>query len=166
MDIYAIVETVNAIAESRVEYETTHKDSGDNYVPLVCECWTSDHESRLVDYMKEKSISWDGLEIDDIVNQVLDRFAMVPAYVFAFGNGGFLLESFPVGEIEMQIDCDDIGTPWTRELCESLSRSSDVVFHYHGESMALGYIGTDSVWDAEISESELREIVNELRAQD
>jgi hypothetical protein len=160
-----LAEKINAIAESRVEYETTHKDSGDNYAPLVCESWSDYHETRLIDYLTEKRIDWQGLEIDSIIESILDQFTMATGYVYSCGNGSFLIESFPVGEIEMQIDSDDIGQVWTKALCEILSRKSDVFLSYHGESMALGYQTTDCVWSAEISESKLREIVKELRVR-
>jgi hypothetical protein len=165
MDFDDMVETVNAIIESRVEYETTHKDSGDDYAYLVPESWCSDDESRLIAYMQEKRIDWSGLEIDAIVDQCLERCRMESGHVWSAGNGGFLITSFPVGEIETQIDCDTIGQAFTPELCKALSRASDAYVKYHGDAMALAYIATDSVWDAVVPESRLRKIVAELRSE-
>lgn len=160
-----MVRAVNAILESCVEYETQHKDSGDNYAYLVPESWCSDDESRLIAYMKETGIDWSGLDIDAIVDQCIERCRMESGHMWSAGNGGLLIAAFPVGEIECQIDCDTIGQAFTPELCKQLSRASDAVFQYRGESMALAYIATDSVWDAVVPESRLRKIVAELHAE-
>jgi len=165
MEFDGMVEAVNAIVESRVEYETTHKDSGDNYAYLVPESWCREDESRLIAYMQEKGIDWSGLEIDEIVDQCLERCRMESGHLWSAGNGGFLITSFPVGEIETQIDCDTIGQAFTPELCKALSRASDAYVKYHGEAMALAYIATDSVWDAVVPEARLRKIVAEFRAE-
>ena len=165
MDFEDMVDAVNAIVEACVEYETQHKDSGDNYTYMVPESWCRDDESRLIAYMQEKGIDWSGLDIDAIVDQCIERCRMESGHMWSAGNGGFLIAAFPVGEIECQIDCDTIGQAFTPGLCEQLSRASDAVFQYHGESMALAYIATDSVWDAAVPESRLRKIVAELHAE-
>ena len=163
MDFDDMVEAINAIAESRIEYETTHKDAGAEYAHLVPESWSQYDESRLIEYMREVGIDWAGIEIDDIVNECLDRFRMEAETIHSPGKGGFLITSFPVSEIEIQIDCDTIGEAFTPELCEKLSRACDVYLRYHCEAMALGYVATDSVWDAVVPESRLRKIVSELK---
>ena len=165
MELDAMVEAVNEIVEARVEYETAHKDSGDSYAYLVPEAWCSDDESRLIAYMQEKGIDWSGLDIDAIVDQCIERCRMESGHMWSAGNGGFLITSYPISEIECQIDCDTIGQAFTPDLCKQLSRASDAVFQYHGESMALAYIATDSVWDAVVPESRLRKIVSELKAE-
>jgi hypothetical protein len=165
MDFDGMVNAINAILESRVEYETQHKDSGDNYAYLVTESWCSDDESRLIEYMRDVGIDWAGLEIDDVVNECLERFRMESGHMFSSGNGGFLIASFPVGDIECQIDCDTIGQAFTPEMCALLSRASAGFFRYRCESMALAYVATDSVWDAVVPESRLRRIVAELKAK-
>lgn len=164
MNFDDMVSAINAIAESQIEYETAHKDAGDAYAYLVPESWDSRYdESRLVEYMKEMGIDWSGIDIDDIVNACLDRFRMESGHIFSSGNGGFLITSFPVQEIEMQIDCGAIGEAFTPGLCERLSRACDVYLRHDCEAMALGYVTTDSVWDAVVPESRLRKIVAELK---
>lgn len=163
MDFDDMVEAINAIAESWIEYETAHRDAGSQYAYLVPESWSQYDESRLIEYMKAAGIDWAGIEIDDIVNECLDRFRMESGHMFSSGNGGFLITSFPVQEIEMQIDCDAIGEAFTPGLCERLSRACDVYLRYDCEAMALGYVTTDSVWDAVVPESRLRRIVSELK---
>ena len=166
MDFDLIVEKLNEIAESQVDYETTHKDASDNYAYLVAECWSQDDESRLADYMTEKAIDWQGLEIDLIADRVLDCFEMESGHMWSAGNGGFLITSFAVGEIELQIELEELEIEsFTPEICERLSRASDVYLRYDSPVMAYGYQGTDSVWDAVVSEKALRAIVADMHAE-
>ena len=162
-----ICDKLTELCESQVEYETTHKDSGDNYAHMVAESWCSDQERALIDYMKEKDIDWTGLDIDAIADCVLDQFEMQSGHMWGAGNGDCLLTAFPIGEIEIQIDAQEIGLDCvTKEICETLSRQSDFYCTRQDDHTILAYQGTDSVWDACISESALREIVADLRAQD
>ena len=165
MDFEDMVDAVNAIVEACVEYETQHKDSGDNYTYMVPESWCRDDESRLIAYMQEKGIDWSGLDIDAIVDQCIERCRMESGHMWSAGNGGFLITSYPISEIECQIDCDTIGQAFTPDLCKQLSRASGAVFQYHCEATALAYVATDSVWDAVVPESRLRKIVAEFRAE-
>jgi hypothetical protein len=155
------------ICESAVEYETRHKDAGDNYAFLVAESWCSDQENALIDFMREKGIDWTGLEIDAIADCVLDQFEMQSGHIWGAGNGDCLLNAFPIGEIEIQIDARDIGLtePVSEAFCDRLSRATDFVCRKQNHDTILAYQGTDSVWDACISEKALREIVADLRAQ-
>lgn len=166
MDLDVVTEKLNALGESVYEYETSHKDAGDNYAHLPCESWTSYDDSRLAEYMQECGIDFSGLEIDEISTRVLDQFDMQASHVFDMGDGSFLVASFPVGEIETEVNAEDIGVPeFTKELCESLSRSSDVYLRYDSPERAFGYINTDSVWDCVLSEKVLRDIVSEMQAE-
>lgn len=165
MDIETIVERLNDIGESCVEYETTHRDAGDNYAHMVAESWCSDQKRQLIEFMKEKGIDWEGLEIDLIADSVLDQFQMQSGHIWSSGNGDCLLTSFPIGEIEIQIDAEELGVDIvTPELCEALSRQSDFYVTRHNDSTVLAYQTTDCVWDACISEKALRDIVAEMKA--
>lgn len=166
MNLDVVTEKLNAIGESVYEYETSHKDAGDNYAHLPCESWTSYDDSRLAEYMQEKGIDYTGLEIDEISDRILDQFEMESCSMYSTGNDAFLVASFPVGEIETEVDVDDIGVDeFTKELCESLSRSSDVFLRYDSPERAFGYINTDSVWGCVVSEKVLRDIVSEMHAE-
>lgn len=167
MDIESIVARLNELAESQVEYETTHKDAGDNYSHMVAESWCSTQEDSLAAFMAEKGIDWHGLEIDLVADRVLNCFTMQPGHIWSAGNGDCLLEAFPISEIEIQIDAEDIGVEFfTEELCETLSRASDFYVTRQDATTILAYQATDSVWDACISEKQLREIVSDMRAED
>lgn len=166
MDLDLVTEKLNALGESVYEYETSHRDAGDSYAHLPRESWTSYDDSRLAEYMQEKGIDFTGLEIDEISDRILDQFEMESGSMYSMGDGAFLVASFPVGEIETEVDIDDIGVDeFTKELCESLSRSSDVFLRYDSPERALGYINTDSVWDCVVSEKALRDIVSEMHAE-
>ena len=165
MDFEDMVDAVNAIVEARVEYATQHTDAGDNYTYMVPESWCGEDESRLIAYMQEKGIDWSGLDIDAIVDQCIERCRMESGHMWSAGNGGFLITSYPIGEVECQLDCDTIGQAFTPDLCKQLSRASDAVFQCNSESMAIAYIATDALWDAVVPESRLRKIVSELKAE-
>ena len=167
MDLDSIVERLNTIGESMVEYETTHMDAGNSYAHMVAESWCSDQDNALIAYLAEKRIDWSELEIDAIADSVLEYFTMESGRLWSAGNGNCLLCSFPVGEIELQIDAADIGLDAvTKEICDTLSRKSDFYCTRQDDKTILAYRGTDSVWDACISEVSLRDIVADLRAQD
>jgi hypothetical protein len=165
MGFQDICDKLTGLCESAVEYETTHKDAGDNYAYLVAESWCSDQEQSLIDFMREKEIDWAGLEIDAIADCVLDQFEMQSGHIWSAGNGDCLLNAFPIGEIEIQIDAREIGLtePVSEAFCDRLSRATDFVYRKQDHETILAYQGTDSVWDACISEQALREIVADLR---
>ena len=164
MDLERITETLNQIVTDAVEYETTHEDAASNCAHLVAESWHSEQEERLTEYMLAKGIDWSGLEIDVIADSVLDKFEMESCHIWSMGNGSCLLDSFPVGEIEIQVSAEELGIDCiTKELCESLSRSSDAFCRFSDRDTLYAYQATDSVWDAVISEKKLRDIVAMLR---
>ena len=167
MDMDVVTEKLNTLGESVYEYETSHRDAGDNYSHLPCESWTEYDDSRLADYMQEKGIDFNGLEIDEISDRVMDQFEMQASHAFGMGDGSFLVASYPVGEIETEVNAEDLGiSEFTKELCESLSRSSDVFLRYDSPERAFGYVnGSYDVWDCVISEKTLREIVSEMQAE-
>ena len=167
MDMDTVIGKLNAIGESHVDYETAHEDSGSSYAHMVAESWCSDQEQALIDYMEEKEIDWTGLEIDDIADSVLDRFTMESGHIWSAGNGDCLLMAFPIGEIEIQIDAEELGLESvTPETCETLSRQSDFYCVRQDAQTILAYQSTDSVWDACIGEQALIEILADLRMQD
>lgn len=163
MKFSAMVEAINEYVESCVEYETSHIDAGNNYSHLPSESWNSDHESRLTDYCKEKGIVISGLDIDAISDCVLDSFHMESGHMWSAGNGGFLLDSYPLQEIEIQIESDIIGRYFHTKLIERLNRKCDCFLRYSDKKTAFAYVTTDSLWDAVLSEKALRAIVETLR---
>lgn len=162
--IESMVDAINSHVESVVEYETSHIDAGNNYSHLPAESWHSDHENRLVDYCKEHGIDISGLDIDSISNDVLEWFHMESGHMWSNGNGGFLLDSYPLQEIEIQLESDIIGRQWHPKLIERLNRKCDCYLRYSDKETVFAYVNTDSVWDAIVSEKQLREIVETLRA--
>lgn len=167
MNLDVVIEKLNALGESVYGYETSHRDAGNNYAHMPCESWTSYDDSRLAEYMQEKGIDFTGLEIDEISSRVLDQFEMQASHAFCMGDGSFLVASYPVGEIETEVSAEDLGiSKFTKELCESLSKSSDVFLRYDSPERAFGYIeGSYDVWDCVVSEKVLREIVSDLQAE-
>jgi hypothetical protein len=61
--------------------------------------------------------------------------------------------AYPVGEIETQIDAQDIGLErFTQEMCKALSRQCDIYLSDSEKDSTYGYISTDCVWDMVVND--------------
>jgi hypothetical protein len=117
-----ITETVERILDEREEYIATHKDSGDNYGFLISEAPLSETAEILLTEIKENKFAL----VDSIDHSILDQLdrewveeylydeissiemrprgsIFVPSY-----NDALIVGSFEVGEIEEQINFDDV----------------------------------------------------------
>jgi hypothetical protein len=158
-------EHVNDLIESRVEYETTHQDAGDNYFHLAGE-GSFDYyngDDRLKEYCKGMGIDIDGLDIYTLAQDVIfwGRMQVGGAYC---SKQSFLVASYPVGEIEIQVDDDDIGARFTPYLINKLNRHCDAYFtHHNRDGYAFAYVATDSYWEHVCDPDTIRDIVENLR---
>lgn len=156
---------VNALIESRVEYATTHRDAGDDYSHLAGE-GTFDYyngEERLAEYCAEMRIDISGLDIDVLARDVIFYGRMQVGGDYC-PKQSFLVASYPVGEIEIQVDGDEIGARFTPYLINKLNRNCDAYFmHDNRDNYALAYVITDSYWDHVCDPETIRDIVKDLR---
>ena len=159
------IDAINDLCESMLEYETSDPDSGENYAHLAGESWCNQKTLDMVQSFNEEkrdhSVTdhfasdshkpqwqllgidkrWKDMEPDVLADMALETFDMVPGSIWGpYGNDRIVLDSFPVGEIEVSLDhlgIDAITLDLTRESCDAYISGND-----------CAYIATDSVWSA------------------
>lgn len=162
---------LNNTLESRVEYETEHKDSGDDYAQLVMDSWEYNNiDDSIWSYClnnPELFGSMAGLEKDVLGREVYEAFFMRTYWsewhTFSPSDGLCLLQ-VPVSELEIEVNqyqAESEGQPW-----EVVKRVAPYTEHYLGktcEDSLLYYACPNTSWCAVISDAKLIEILNELR---
>lgn len=136
-------DAINAHCESQREYEEEHQDAGNNYAHMPRESWTSESTNRLIEQMRESDLPidprWAQLESDVVADCALESFKMESRHQFHIEGNSITLESYPIGEIE--IDLSDVGVDGV--ALEYASGSCDV--HING---SLAYVSSDCLWAA------------------
>lgn len=152
-----LAETFEAAIDSHVEYETEHADAGSNYSHLPREGgWDySNGEDRLREWIKENDLTIPkGDNWDDLVDEVLDWCEIEPGHVFSGGTTKekFIVDSYPVGEIEDQYclpdlaNLLDISEDETREFVALAMEDHRFCLRENGDGGVLSYTSTDAVW--------------------
>ena len=178
----AIETTLQQIEEWSEEYHCTHEDSGSNYAHLVAEGYHPDQSERLLQEIQDSETMFSGeINRDDLnkltvewiqeeLQDLIDDPEMRPGHIFVPSyTDAFIVDSFPVGEIEEQIEFTtmietierDHGITVTREdikqviqedrSCATLDRWNENSDHFYM------YINTDAVWYAVIPVSLVEE---------
>jgi hypothetical protein len=135
------IESINYLCESQVEYETTHRDAGDNYSHMPAENWTDhDTESLLESLKEEKQVDkrWQALDPDLLADMALDSFSMSAGSTYGCYKAGITLAGYPVQEIEIDLEhlgIDYITMDLIRESCDAYISGCD-----------RAYVPTDAVW--------------------
>jgi hypothetical protein len=136
-------DAVNEYCETMEEYETTHIDAGDAYSHMVAESWSQSNTDYLVKALKDCDdidSRWKGIAPDTLADYALESFDMESGHIFS-SHSGIVLESFPVCEIEIDLDSlgiDGLTLDYIRESCDCYIR----------DGSTLAYISTDAVWMA------------------
>ena len=149
--------------DSRFEYETTHKDAGDNYAHLASE-GNFDYyngESRLQEYCKEMGIDLDGVDIDKLAEDVIFWGYMVQGRGYD-SQKRFLVADYVVGEVEIQVESTDLGARFTPYLIDQLNRCTDAFWTYSSPDIAYCYVNaSDSYWDHVCDAGVIRDLVEQ-----
>lgn len=149
------VQDLNSYFADVLDYETSHRDVGDNYaymVPDVAD--VQDVRTQLdaitgrwtgKDYAEEKTLDLNlrGLDAEDVLRLALDVFGMVPGHIFSYGpltQDGLVLASFPVNEIETEVP-DAFA-----DVLDFIGDNGADAFIPDGGRLA--YMTTDAVWYA------------------
>lgn len=162
---------LNDIIESRVEYESEHKDSGDNYAYLVSESWQyhNTDDSIWNHCLSNPDIfgSMVGLEKEGVASEVYDSFSMRPywsGYHAFVPSDGLCLLQIPVSELEIEItqyQAESAGHVW-----ETMKRVAPFTEYYLGkvcEDSLLYYATPGTSWCAVISDAKLADILDNMR---
>ena len=171
------IDIINEVVLDYIEYETTHGDSCEAYSFLVGESWDKYSTSRLMDGFKEwkrdvtvdclsdysykehwevLSISpkWKNINLDSLVDIALESFTMESGSIYGPFCGGIVLDSFPVGEIEVPLEDIELPEGVTLDDIEN-----DCECYISGTS--YGYVNTDSVWYAVLHVPTFNELIEQ-----
>lgn len=158
---------INAIAEAAYEYETSHVDAGDSYAHMPSEGWSSTSDAELVRQLAEYGVDTKGLEPDVLSTIALDAFTMESGSIYT-PSGLIILDAFPVGEIETQVEFSAISAPSigtvTAEHVDAVQRDIDAYLGTLSDDSALLYTSTDCVWYAVLTPAAMQEAINDYLA--
>ena len=154
-----LADRFESIIDSEVEYACEHDDAGSAYShlpreggwfyhcgPMRLRCFLNDHEIELND---------EGF--DQLVDELLDDCEIIPGHIFSSQRENeFLIDSYPVGEVESQFCLGDLASMLdiTREEAgDFVALAMDDNRFYLKENTCCGdpdgvlsYTNTDSVW--------------------
>lgn len=165
------IELINSLIEDRVEYEEEHKDAGNDRAHMLGESWYSDHDNRLREALAELGIDHSAVDFDQLAEDVIFWAEMVPSHLYDNSPkaGQILLDSFPVGEIEIEISADGLGCDRISAVnIEQMNRECDALFRAGVRSLGdscdycYAYVSSDRSWDAQISINQIRLLIAEL----
>jgi hypothetical protein len=160
----SFLDAAKQLIESTYEYETSHADAGNNYAHLASEGHFEHHngDNRLAEYCAEMGIDLTGIAIDRLAEEVIADSYMVQGQDYDPAKR-FLVASYPVGEIETQVDSSDIGARLTPWLVKKLNRETDAYWSCPGKGSACFYITTDSYWDQVCNADVIQDLVNQQK---
>lgn len=165
-----LISAINTVIDQQFEYETSHVDAGNNYAHMPRESWSSTDDRALLAQLKDFELDTMGLEADELSDLALEAFKMYAGSVFT-PTDTIVLASFPIDEIETQLDFTGLDVPSIgiieRAHIEQVrndidahvgSMSDDSVWLYHG--------GNYSVWYAVISPQDMQQAIRDRAAND
>ena len=172
MTTETFLELAQAIIDSAFEYETTHQDAGDNYSHLASEGDFDYHngDSRLQEYCAEMGIDIAGIDISRLAEDVIFWGYMTQGQPYDVKKR-FLVASYHVGEIEVELSAGDLGLDRiTESHIETLNKSCDAYFRPGVRSLgtscdyAYAYVNaSDNYWDHVCDAETIRDLVNQMK---
>ena len=178
------IEAVDSYCESQLEYETSHRDAGYGYADLVGESWCNQKTLAMVKSFSDEYLDngenatqmlsykpqwqllgidkrWKDIEPDVLADMALETFDMVSGSIWGpYGNDCIVLESFHIGEIEVDLGhlgIDGITMDLIRESCDAYISGND-----------YAYISTDAVWyvvvNVEALNIEIEQYINSMES--
>lgn len=149
------------------EYQETHTDAGNNYSHMPREgSWCYNNcDDRLKTFIIDKEIDTKELDFDTISDLVLDNFAMVSNHMFSsIKEDVFYIASYPVGEIENQIELSTIkentGNNWTLKRLKAVALKVECTLKVDRDSVCT-YSVSDIYWSAQIDANSIQELIND-----
>jgi len=159
------IEQINSLIADRVEYEEEHPDAGGNYSHMLGESWHSEHDRRLAEQLAELGIDHSAVDFDQLAEDVIFWAEMVPSHIYDSSPrpGAILLDSWPIGEIEIETSTEELGiSELSPAICDQLSRSCDAFFRHDSADRCFAYVSSDRSWDAQISAEMVQHLIAEL----
>jgi hypothetical protein len=159
------IEQINSLIADRVEYEEEHRDAGNDRAHLLGESWHSDHDNRLREQLDQLGVDYSAVDFDQLVEDVIFWAEMVSSHLYENSPkaGQILLDSFPVGEMELFFTAEELGfKEFNPDLIEQMNRSCDAFFRQYMGTELFAYVSSDRSWDAQISVETVRDLISAL----
>jgi hypothetical protein len=153
------IEAVNEFCQAQLEYEESHKDSGDNYSHMPAESWTNTEDKMLAEWVESENIDSMGLDTDQLSNIALDCFYMRSGHIFGpyhKQESDLILAAYPLQEIEIDLSClglDGITLDYIENSCDAYIKKE------------LAYMTTDSVWHAVLTKSAFQDAIKAIKGE-
>ena len=156
---------IEQYVESEVEYQESHTDAGDNYAHLISEGYWPDYRAKIVQYVLdnfETKLSEQELH-DGFDSCNLAYVEMRSEHIFGSTrySDGVALDSWPIQEIECQIDLkylsDDTG--FDLEYIKVLLKRLDIKISWDS---ILQYCSSDAVWVAVLTDDCIESVLESL----
>lgn len=164
MTTESFIQNAKTLIETWVEYEESHQDAGDNYSHLASE-GNFDYyngESRLQEYCDETGIDISCIDIDRLAEGVIFWGYMAKGESYD-PHKRFLVASYQVGEIGLQIESSEIGARFTPYLIDKLNRETDAHWRLWSSDFAYAYVLSESYWDHVCDPDTIRDLVNQQK---
>lgn len=146
-------ESINA----KVEYQCEHDDAGNAYSHLPREGgWQYNKgDSRLKAWIKKNELTIPEEDFESFVDEVLDWCNINPGHQFSNPemNGDFVVDSYPVGELEDQYCIEDLASLLdtdiitAKEFAAMAMKDNRFCLKPNGDGGVLSYTYTDAVWN-------------------
>ena len=160
------IDIINTCVRHAVEYETTHVDTGENYSFLLKEGWDNQSTADLIWSLEQLKVKWDTLnnsdvdsrykhlDLDILIDIALESFTMESDSSYESSCGSIVLDSFPVGEIEVCLSEVELPEGVTLDDIED-----DCDCYISGTS--YGYVITESEWLAVLDISTFNQLIEQ-----
>jgi len=162
-----VVEYIDSIVESYVDYTETHQDSGNGHSHLPREggFHYNNCESKIMAFLYDNDINSRGLSIEQLSELVLDNFEMVSGHIFSTEKENELtIDSYHVSEIENQLQISQIakelGLNLTAKRLKIILEDSNYFHKVEGDEI-LSYCVSDCIWSAIITADHLEDLIKD-----
>jgi hypothetical protein len=142
--------------DDRLEYECEHDDAGNAYSHMPREGgWQyNEGDSRLKAWLKKNELTIPE-DFESFVDEVLDWCNINPGHQFSNPemNGDFVVDSYPVGEVEEQYSLKDLAslldtdTSTAKEFAEMAVKNGFSLNHSRYGGVYYTCTATDAVWN-------------------
>ena len=169
---HELAKKLQSSIDSQVEYETENNDAGGNYAHMIREGgWSySNGPDRLKEWLKENELPYDPEFLESIEDDLLDWCEMESGHIFSRDTTKekFLVDSYAVGEIEMQfclldlVNLFDIEEEEAKEFSTLAQSENDFGLSPQADGGFLAYENTDSTWRFYITRDWVKTRINDL----
>ena len=166
-----LAEMLQTAIDCQVEYATEHDDAGGNYSHMIREGgWSySNGPARLKEWLEENELPNSKEFLESIEDDILDWCEFEPGHIYSNGTtkDKFIIDSYLVGEIEMQFclsdlaECLEIEEDEAREFSKIAQEEKDFCLSPEGDGGFRAYENTDSTWQFFITKDWIKDRIED-----